>query len=86
MPQKKSLNFQKELHNYLLILFSVFVLLLSFFNLTKQNKKTVQVLGANTDNTFWEEFVIKHPTYRDAWIELRRIDKIKEIDPNYFQP
>ena len=41
-------------------------------------KQTVKVLGAETDNNFWIEMSQKYPSYRDAWVELGRIDKIKE--------
>lgn len=84
---KKSANYSKELINLLKITLSITVLLLSFFNLQNINKKQeVKVLGVNTDNLFWEEMTVKHPTYRDAWVELDRKDKVAEIDPNFFKP
>lgn len=81
---KKSADYSEELINFLKITLSITVLLLSFFNL-KQTKKIreVQVLGVDTNNLFWEEMTVKHPTYRDAWVELGRLDKVREIDPNY---
>lgn len=61
--------------------------MLSVFNLkSKPIKNKIVVLGAETDNSFWEDIVKKHPTYRDGWLELGRIDKVKQIDPNYLQP
>lgn len=57
--------------------------MLAAFNLTQKTKNQIQVLGAETDNSYWQNLVIKHPTYRDAWIELGRMDKVEEIDPNF---
>lgn len=75
----------KELNSLLYITFVVLILLLSIFNLQNINKEEiVTVLGAETDNLFWEDFMQKHPTYIDGWIELERIDKVRQIDPNYF--
>ena len=51
--------------------------------MVNNRQKNVQVLGIKTDNGYWEEIVKKHPTYRDAWVELGRTDKVKEIDPNW---
>ena len=77
--------YQEDLKVLLYIASSVLILLLSIFNLGSIKKKEVKVLGAKVDNTFWQEFVAKHPTYIDGWLELGRIDKVKEIDPNYFK-
>lgn len=77
---------QRELNNLLNINLVVLILLLSIFNLSTPKKKSVQVLGAESNNSYWEEMIIKHPTYRDAWIELGRMDKVKQIDPNFLQP
>lgn len=82
---------QKELFNLLprqrqtclYITSAILVILLSMFNLQNINKKQVKVLGAETNNSFWEDFMQKHSTYIDGWIELGRIDKVNEIDPNY---
>ncbi len=71
---------------FLYLNIALFVLLLSFFNLTqikKSGASTSKVLGVKTDKDFWIDFVEKHPTYRDGWIELGRLDKIKQIDPNF---
>ena len=78
-------NFQKELDFLLFATFSVLILLLSIFNLQNLNKSretTITVLGAETNNLFWNDFMTKHPTYIDGWVELNRMDKVKEIDPN----
>lgn len=87
MPIKKSFaikkNFTKELTFLFYINITVIILLLSFFNLSQKPKTKIQVLGAETDTSYWEELVKKHPTYRDAWMELNRMDKVIEIDPNF---
>ncbi|MEK7100336.1 MAG: hypothetical protein AAB872_00830 [Patescibacteria group bacterium] len=74
---------QKELINLLYITLAVLILLLSTLNLSTKPKQETKVLGTTTDNSYWEEMVVKHPTYRDAWIELGRMDKVKQIDPNF---
>jgi len=79
-------NFKKDLDFLLFATLSVLILLLALFNLQNINKKTskeIMVLGAETDNLFWEDFMLKHPTYIDGWIELERMDKVREIDPNF---
>lgn len=84
MAKSKKIDISQELQSFLYINFALFILLISFFNLSQIKKRAeVKILGAKTDNSFWIDFVAKHPTYRDGWIELGRIDKIKEIDPNY---
>ncbi len=83
MAQK---NFDKDLQTLLFINITVLILFFSFFNLIKSEKKAVQVLGVESNNDYWIEITKSHPTYRDAWIELGRLDKVKEIDPNYIRP
>ncbi len=36
------------------------------------------------EKVFWEEFLKKNPDYIPGWIELGRLDKAREIDPNYI--
>lgn len=79
----KKINFNKDLQFLLYINIVVIILLLSIFNLSQKPKREIQVLGAETNNLYWEELVKKHPTYRDAWVELGRMDKVEEIDPNF---
>ncbi len=79
----KKRNFNKDLQFLLYINIVVIILLLSIFNLSQKPKREIQVLGAETNNLYWEELVKKHPTYRDAWVELGRMDKVEEIDPNF---
>ena len=77
-------NFSKDLNLLLYITLSILILLLSISNLQGLRKKEeIKVLGAEKDNLFWEDFATKHPTYMEAWIELGRIDKAREIDPNF---
>lgn len=80
---KKKYDFRQELINLIYINLAILVILLSIFNLQTKKKNQVTVLGASNDLAYWEELVKKHPTYRDAWIELGRMDKAEEIDPNY---
>ena len=47
----------------------------------------VTVLGAETqvtENSFWQDFLSKNPDYIPGWLEMGRIDKVTQIDPNYF--
>lgn len=80
----KAKDFSKDFSLVIYINLAIIVLLLAFFNIQNINeKRQITVLGASTDNSYWEEMVKKHPTYRDAWVELGRMDKVLEIDPNY---
>lgn len=83
---KKSYDFRQELINLIYINLAILVILLSIFNLQTKKKDQITVLGANDDLTYWEELVKKHPTYRDGWVELGRIDIVKQIDPNFQLP
>ena len=82
----KKKDFSKDLRTLLYINLAIIVLLLSLFNLKGKKERKIEVLGSSTDNTYWEEIVAKHPTYRDAWVELGNMDKVKEIDPNFSRP
>lgn len=64
----------------------LFILFLSAFNVKSSLKPKVKVLGVetkNNDQLFWNNFTSKHPNYIPGWIEIGRMDKVKEIDPNY---
>ena len=83
----KSVN--KVFNQLLVFVAALLVLLLSAVNIgSYQSPK--KVLGAesqvNSDNKFWEEFLVKNPDYIPGWIEIGRFDKVNEIDPNYFTP
>lgn len=75
---------KKELNNLLYITFAFLVLLLSMYNIQGLKSKKTEVLGASIDNKYFEELVSKYPTYIDGWIELGKMDKVLEIDPNYI--
>ena len=81
----KNKSFKKDVKLLIYINIAVTILLFSIFNLWSYTKSAVKVLGVKTDKTFWEELVAKHPTYIDGWIELGRMDVVKQIDPNYPQ-
>lgn len=76
---------RKELFNLLYITSAILVVLLSIYNLQNIDNKQVKVLGTETNNLFWEDFMQKNPTYIDGWAELGRMDIVKQIDPNYSQ-
>jgi len=82
---KRKLNnlLPRQWQTCLYISFTILILLLTIINLQKLNRKEIKVLGAETNNSFWEDFMQKNPTYRDGWIELGRMDQVKQIDPNY---
>jgi cytochrome c-type biogenesis protein CcmH/NrfG len=87
---------------------AVFVLLfISFFNIktllspkkvlgTQTEAKIEELKNLRTEEKYWEDFLVKNPTYLDGWIELTRIEieignntkakevlaKAREIDPN----
>ena len=75
-----------ELLGFLYILSAILILTLSALNLNV-TKTEVKVLGSQVEDNseYWQDLVEKHPTYIDGWLELGRLDKVKEIDPNYFR-
>ncbi len=79
----KKKNYDNELIYLLGITASVLILLLSLFNLQHSSKKNVEVLGTSIESTYWEDLLTKYPTYIDGWVEIGRMDKVKEIDPNW---
>jgi hypothetical protein len=87
MSAKKVNNAAIEIFFYILFLF---ILLLASINIDTYLKPVdvdVKVLGAETQNKediFWQNFLSKHPDYIPGWIEIERIDKANEIDPNYI--
>ena len=71
---------------YEIILLSVVAAALTLFNIAifvDNNVSISQVLGASTQTVyspnlteeadFWQNFIIDHPTYRDAYLELADI-------------
>ena len=73
----------------LAFLAALFILLLSAVNI-RSYQSPKKVLGAesqvNSEDKFWDEFLVKNPDYIPGWIEIGRVDKVKEIDPNYIIP
>lgn len=89
----KGKKYDKDLQYLLYLTLAILIILLSIFNLQNTSVNKTKVLGSKVEietnekekeNNFWNEFQIKNPTYIDGWIELGRLDKVKEIDPNYF--
>ena len=75
----------KELLIYISLLV---VLILTSINIDNYLKpKITKVLGTktvNSEETFWQDFLINNPDYIPGWIETGRTDKVNEIDPNYL--
>lgn len=73
---------------------TITLLLLSALNI-ENYLAPKKVLGTEIESTgseinseeieFWEDFLSKNPDYIPGWIELGRYEKVKQIDPNYFQ-
>ena len=84
MSAKYVNNIVKEIFIYTSLLF---VLLLTSINIYNYlTPKELAVLGAETENkeeVFWQDFLTKNPNYIPGWIETGRLDKAKEIDPNF---
>jgi hypothetical protein len=63
----------------------IFILFLTAINI-ERHLLPEKVLGTETQNRteiFWESFLKENPNYIPGWIEIGRIDKAMEIDPNY---
>jgi hypothetical protein len=79
----------KAARQLLIFVAALFILLLTAINIDGYQTPK-EVLGVetqiDTDAIFWEEFLSKNPDYIPGWIEIGRMDKVKEIDPNYFTP
>ena len=70
---------------YILIVFALLVSAVNINSYLGPNK----VLGAEIEESvnneaFWNEFLANNPDYIPGWIEIGRMDKVLEIDPNYF--
>ena len=86
--RNKLLNkISKELFIYVVFLFILLLASVNIDTYLKPIDADVKVLGAETQNkegAFWQDFLSKHPDYIPGWIEVGRIDKANEIDPNYL--
>ncbi len=36
------------------------------------------------DTEFWNKFLNDNPNYIPGWLEIGRVDKVNELDPNYL--
>lgn len=89
----KSAN-RNSAKNFILICIAILVILLLASVNIKNFLSPKKVLGTETgdetefsqDRAFWESFLNKNPDYIPGWIEVGRMDKVKEIDPNYTTP
>jgi uncharacterized membrane protein YecN with MAPEG domain len=72
-----------------IVVVAISVLLLSAINISNYQAPKM-VLGAeiqvDSDDQFWTEFLSNNPNYIPGWIEIERMDKAREIDPNYLNP
>ncbi len=87
MSAKRVNKIAKELFIYVSLLFVLLITSINIDNYLKQ--KETKVLGTETENkevTFWQNFLTKNPNYVPGWIEIGRIDRAREIDPNYIKP
>lgn len=77
----------KAAFELLIFVAALFVLVLSSINI-ENYLAPKKVLGAeaqvDTTETFWQDFLTKNPDYIPGWLEIGRMDKVKEIDPNYL--
>lgn len=67
------------------------ILLLTSFNFSNYLAPK-KVLGTETNTEeilkekgFWEEFLAKNPDYLPGWLEIGRLDKVYEINPNFWE-
>jgi hypothetical protein len=77
----------KQESNLYFYVIAILILILSIININSYFPQKPPVLGVETKNTegiFWYDFLQKHPNYIPGWIEIGRVDKAIEIDPNYF--
>ena len=85
MSAHKVNKIAKEIFIYVLFLF---ILLLTAVNINTFLQPKIKVLGIetqdNSDVDFWNNFLAQHPNYIPGWVAIGRMDKVKEIDPNYF--
>jgi len=75
----------KEILIYICLLF---IIVLTSININSYlSARKINVLGAETrvtNNSFWQNFLSKNPDYIPGWMEMGRLDKATQIDPNYF--
>lgn len=99
MPKNATIQKDGYLHFFVSILVLI-TLLLTGYNLYSYSHRKTEVLGIKSDplqeKLYWQELLTKNPSYRDAWIQIAKIDletgdtgsaaedlqKAKTIDPN----
>lgn len=85
--QKSAQGLQKVSIDLFIFVAISFLLLLTSVNITKylEPRKVlgVHVVEAHSDEGFWNDFLVKNPSYLPGWQAIGRMDKVKEIDPNY---
>lgn len=73
---------------FLFCVATVTLLLLSALNienyLTPKKVLGIETETGNKQVKFWEDFLSKNPNYIPGWTELGRLDKVKQIDPNFL--
>ncbi len=85
MPTKHS-NINKRFFYFSISI--VILLLLSLLNIRNYFLPKA-VLGIKTqakslNEEFWNEYLKNNPNYVPGWLEIGRVDKALQIDPNYF--
>lgn len=85
----KSADLNSSLFFLLSYIAVIAVLLLTSFNLANYLAPK-RVLGIETDKEeglkekdFWNNFLSKNPEYLPGWLEIGRLDKVYEINPNF---
>jgi hypothetical protein len=83
------LNINKiGLKYFALAFFVILIIILTLLNFSSYlfHSKN-NVLGLQVEDKkvqFIEQFLQKNPDYIPGWVEIGRMDKVRELDPNYF--
>ena len=77
----------KAARQVLMITAILFILLLASINieyyLAPKKVLGVETTASTQGDVFWQDFLEKNPDYIPGWIEVGKMDKVVEIDPNY---
>lgn len=76
MPTVKRKQINKNVFNFLLILFLTLSTVVSGFNIYKFINRSPRVVVVNVlknDITYWQDIVKNNPTYRDGYIILSKL-------------
>lgn len=86
--QKNKKVLVKTLKEILVYVFVLFLIFLTSLNINGYfTIKKTRVLAAETQSStkdFWQDFLSNNQSYIPGWVEIGRIDKASQIDPNYF--